>query len=155
MINILFWFTYHWNLFPRVQLTNTPGIVQLMAWCRTGDKPLSCSIRHQYLSINHFCRNSEGNSENKGSFQNENAVLAVVRLYIPPIFAMKIAILKIWSLLWFPHIRTQGIGGFLSQRASILNTELGVSGFLASTSGWANTKTVGNLRRIKTHGTSL
>ena len=32
---------FHWSLFLRVQLTNIPALVQIMAWSRPGDKPLS------------------------------------------------------------------------------------------------------------------
>ena len=32
---------FHWTLFLRVQLTNIPALVQIMAWRRPGDKPLS------------------------------------------------------------------------------------------------------------------
>ena len=32
---------FHWNLFPRVQLTKIPALVQMMAWRQSGDKPLS------------------------------------------------------------------------------------------------------------------
>ena len=33
---VLFWFKFHWSLFPRVQ--NKPALVQIKAWCWTGDK---------------------------------------------------------------------------------------------------------------------
>ena len=32
---------FHWSLFLRVWLTNIPSLVQIMAWCRPGDRPLS------------------------------------------------------------------------------------------------------------------
>ena len=32
---------FHWSLFLRVQLTISPASVQIMAWSRPGDKPLS------------------------------------------------------------------------------------------------------------------
>ena len=32
---------FHWNLLPRPQLTNIPSLVQIMAWHRPGNKPLS------------------------------------------------------------------------------------------------------------------
>ena len=35
-----FWWKFHWRLFLRVQLT-IPALVQIMAWCRPGNKPLS------------------------------------------------------------------------------------------------------------------
>ena len=35
-----FWLKFHRSLFPRVQLTNIPALVQIMAWRRPGDKPL-------------------------------------------------------------------------------------------------------------------
>ena len=37
-----FWLKFHWSLFLGVQLTNDiPVLVQIMAWCRPGDKSLS------------------------------------------------------------------------------------------------------------------
>ena len=36
-----FWLRFHWNLFQKVQLKNIPTLVQIMAWHRPGDKPLS------------------------------------------------------------------------------------------------------------------
>ena len=41
---------FHWSLFPRVQLTI---LVQIMAWCRPGDKPLSGPIFVSLLT--HIC----------------------------------------------------------------------------------------------------
>ena len=38
---IVFWLNFHWNMLARVQLTNNPALVQIMAWRRSGDKPLS------------------------------------------------------------------------------------------------------------------
>ena len=53
---------FHWSLFPRVQLT-IPALVQIMAWRRPGDKPLSepmtisllmhiCVTRPQWVNMN-------------------------------------------------------------------------------------------------------
>ena len=40
-----FWSKFHWSLFTRVRpINNTPALVQIMAWCRSGDKPLSESM---------------------------------------------------------------------------------------------------------------
>ena len=32
---------FHWTLFLKVQISNIPALVQIMAWCWPGDKPLS------------------------------------------------------------------------------------------------------------------
>ena len=32
---------FHWRFFPEVQINNSPSLVQIMAWCRPGVKPLS------------------------------------------------------------------------------------------------------------------
>ena len=37
---VSFWFIFHWNMLPMVQLINNSELVQIMAWHRTGDKPL-------------------------------------------------------------------------------------------------------------------
>ena len=49
---------FHWSLFPMVQLTNmhVPAMVQIMAWGRPGDKPLSrpmmvCLLMHIYVTL--------------------------------------------------------------------------------------------------------
>ena len=63
--------TFHWSLFPRFQLANVPALVQLMAWRRPGDMPLSepviisspthiCITRPQWVNkcfhlIRHCC----------------------------------------------------------------------------------------------------
>ena len=36
-----FWVEFHCNLFARFQFDNKPAMVHIMAWRRTGDKPLS------------------------------------------------------------------------------------------------------------------
>ena len=56
---------FHWSLFLRVQMNNIPALVQIMAWRRPGDKPLSepmmvslpthiCVTRPQWVK-NAFC----------------------------------------------------------------------------------------------------
>ena len=53
---------FHWRLFLRVQITNFPALVQIMAWRHPGDKPLSetmlvslptdiCVTRPQWINI--------------------------------------------------------------------------------------------------------
>ena len=51
----MYWFRlrFHWNLFPRVQLTISQHLVQIMAWRRPGDKPLSESM--MIISLTHIC----------------------------------------------------------------------------------------------------
>ena len=46
---------FHWSLFPGFQLTinNIPTLVQVMAWCRPGDKPLSEPM--MVSSLTHIC----------------------------------------------------------------------------------------------------
>ena len=55
--------TFHWSLFLRVKSTIFPALVQIMAWRRSGDKPLSepmmvsllthiCVTRPQWVNIN-------------------------------------------------------------------------------------------------------
>ena len=39
-----FWLKFHWRLSLRVLLNNIPGLVQIMAWSRPGNKPLSEQI---------------------------------------------------------------------------------------------------------------
>ena len=34
---------------PRTQIDNTPALVQVMAWRRTGDKPLPEPMMHQFI----------------------------------------------------------------------------------------------------------
>ena len=42
---------FHWSLFLKVQLTNIPALVQIMAWRRTGDKPLSEPMMTMYIWV--------------------------------------------------------------------------------------------------------
>ena len=42
-----------WSLHPRVQLTNIPALLQIMAWRRPGDKPLSEAMMVSLLT--HIC----------------------------------------------------------------------------------------------------
>ena len=35
-IKVIWWLKFHWSLFPRVQISNKPGLVQTMVWRRTG-----------------------------------------------------------------------------------------------------------------------
>ena len=44
MKSFLFWFEFHWSLFIS-PIDNTWPLVEMMAWCRTGDKPLSNADR--------------------------------------------------------------------------------------------------------------
>ena len=44
---------FHWNLFPRVGLTIFRALVQIMAWRRSGDKPLSEPVLVSLLT--HIC----------------------------------------------------------------------------------------------------
>ena len=44
---------FHWSLFPRVQLTIFQALVQIMAWHRPGDKPLSEPMMVSLLT--HIC----------------------------------------------------------------------------------------------------
>ena len=44
---------FHWSLFPRVQLNNIPALVQTMAWCPPGNKPLSEPLMVSLLT--HIC----------------------------------------------------------------------------------------------------
>ena len=39
--NRLFWFKFHWSMFPRVQLSQKAALVEIMPYRPTGDKPLS------------------------------------------------------------------------------------------------------------------
>ena len=36
---VVFWFKFHWNLFPNGPINDELWLVQMMAWRRTGDKP--------------------------------------------------------------------------------------------------------------------
>ena len=42
-----FLFKFHWNLFPEV-FHNKPALVQVMAWCQTGEKPLPEPMMTQF-----------------------------------------------------------------------------------------------------------
>ena len=42
---------FHWRLFPRVKINNIPAFVQIMAWRRPGEKPLSEPIMVTYWRI--------------------------------------------------------------------------------------------------------
>ena len=44
---------HHWSLFIRIQLTITPALVQIMAWRRPGNKPLSETF--VVSSLAHIC----------------------------------------------------------------------------------------------------
>ena len=44
---------FHWSLFPRVPINNIPALVQIMAWRRPGDKPLSEPMMVNLLT--HIC----------------------------------------------------------------------------------------------------
>ena len=44
---------FHWSLFLRVQINNNPALVQIMAWRRPGDKPLSEPMMVSLLT--HIC----------------------------------------------------------------------------------------------------
>ena len=50
-----FWLRFHWSVFPRIQLikNNIPALVQIMAWRRPGDKPLSETMMVSLLT--HIC----------------------------------------------------------------------------------------------------
>ena len=46
-----FWLRFHWSLFPKGPTNKIPALIQVMAWCRPGDKPLSepmivCLLTH-------------------------------------------------------------------------------------------------------------
>ena len=38
---IVYTFKFHWKLFPKFPIYNRPTLVQIMAWCWVGNKPLS------------------------------------------------------------------------------------------------------------------
>ena len=44
---------FHWNFFLRVQINNIPALVQIMAWRRRGNKPLSEPVMVSLLT--HIC----------------------------------------------------------------------------------------------------
>ena len=44
---------FHWSLFPRVQLNIFPTLIQIMAWRRPGDKPLSEPM--MVILLTHIC----------------------------------------------------------------------------------------------------
>ena len=57
-----FHFRFHWKFFPNLQINNIPALVQIMAWRRPGDEPLSepmmlslvtyiCVTRPQWVNI--------------------------------------------------------------------------------------------------------
>ena len=51
---VLFCFKFHWNLFLQGPIHNMPALVQVIAWCRTGMKLLSDSMK-AYLTDTHIC----------------------------------------------------------------------------------------------------
>ena len=65
---------FHWSLYPKVRINNIPALVQIMAWRRPGDKPLSepmvvnllthiCVTRPQWVNCNtkERCKYKTGN----------------------------------------------------------------------------------------------
>ena len=48
-----FWLTFHWSLFLKGLFNNIPALVQIMAWRRPGDKPLSEAMMVSLLT--HIC----------------------------------------------------------------------------------------------------
>ena len=38
---VIFWLNFYWNLFPQGPINNIAALVQIMAWRRSGTKPLS------------------------------------------------------------------------------------------------------------------
>ena len=50
---VLFCFRFHWNLFSKGSINNMPALVQIIAWCRTGMKLLSDSIKANYTLLTH------------------------------------------------------------------------------------------------------
>ena len=51
-----FWLKLHWSLFLRVQLTIFQQLVQVMAWCWSGNKPLSVPMMvrlttHKWITL--------------------------------------------------------------------------------------------------------
>ena len=53
---------FHWFFFPEGPINNIPALAQIVAWCRSGDKPLSepmmvnllthiCVIRPQWVNV--------------------------------------------------------------------------------------------------------
>ena len=50
MKSFVFWFEFHWSLFQRAQMTNdnTSALVQVLAWCQTGDRLLSGPMLTQF-----------------------------------------------------------------------------------------------------------
>ena len=53
--------TFHWSLFPGGPINNIPTLVQVMAWRRPGDKPLSepMTVRLPINSINYVISSSD------------------------------------------------------------------------------------------------
>ena len=52
MKNFVFWFKFHWSFFPKGLVDNKAPLVQVLAWCRTGDKPLPEPIhRRLYAAL--------------------------------------------------------------------------------------------------------
>ena len=47
----VFWFQFHWNLFPMFHFSkqDIPAVVQLIVRCTTGDKPLSSILMHIHI----------------------------------------------------------------------------------------------------------
>ena len=41
---------FHWSLFPKGPIDNIPRLVQIMAWRRSGDKPLSEQVTESLLT---------------------------------------------------------------------------------------------------------
>ena len=51
MKSIVFWFKFHWNLFPNGPINNMPGLVQIMAWHQSCAKPLSEPMMVQFTDV--------------------------------------------------------------------------------------------------------
>ena len=63
-----FWLKFHWSSFLRVQLTNIPAVVQIIAWRRSGDKPLSEPVMvslmmHLCVTRPHWVNITDSNSK--------------------------------------------------------------------------------------------
>ena len=48
-----FWLRFHWSFYPKGPINTIPALVQIMAWSRPGDKPLSGPMMVSLLT--HIC----------------------------------------------------------------------------------------------------
>ena len=96
---VAFWFKFNWNLFPRVQLTAS---VQVIAWRRTGNKPLPKPMKTQFTDV--YMRH--WGDELVELKNKKQIVYFLVTKYIWTLFIWRVVLIRINCRRPSPHHET-------------------------------------------------